>query len=162
MNAVQIIILIIAFCIILAVLVGIFLSFLPGVPLIFLVIFLYAAWSKFQFISTTTLIILASLAILSTLLNYLSSILGAKKFGASAWGVFGALTGIIFGLLFFGIFGLIIGPVIGAILFELAVHKQLKASLKAGLGAFVGFTASIFFDLVLAIIMIALFIKKVF
>ena len=43
---------------------------------------------------------------------------GAKRFGATKWGLIGGVAGAVIGL-FFGLFGLFVGPVIGAIAGEM-------------------------------------------
>src|SRR6266852_4080289 len=56
-------------------------------------------------------------------LDFLSGYFGAKYFGATKWGTFGAILGAIVGF-FFGIIGLFIGPVTGAIIGEFFAGKR--------------------------------------
>lgn len=120
-------------------LIGSVLPFIPGSPLILLGAFIYAWYTDFLVVTWGTLVILLLLTVLSQILDYLASILGAKKFGASRWGMSGAFLGGIIGLFSGGILGILIGPFIGALLLELLHGQDLPASLKIGLGTLVGF-----------------------
>lgn len=72
------------------------------------------------------------------LLDYVVPAFGAKKFNCSRWGVFGCFIGTIVGI-FFVPWGVFVGPFAGAVLGEMVAGKNLGASLKGGLGAFLGF-----------------------
>ena len=76
------------------------------------------------------------------LLDYVVPAFGAKKFNCSRWGVFGCFAGTIVGI-FFVPWGVLIGPFTGAVLGEMVAGKKLGASLKGGLGAFLGFVFGI-------------------
>src|SRR6202022_1312800 len=69
------------------------------------------------------LVILFLLTLVTYALDFLSGYFGAKYFGATKWGMFGAIIGAIVGI-FFGIIGLFIGPVIGAIAGEFIAGKR--------------------------------------
>lgn len=161
MSALQILILILAILIIIGGLIGVFIPVLPGIPLIFAGILLYAAFTKFQIISLTTVLIFLIVTLLSLFFDWAGSLLGAKKFGASPWAILGAFLGVICGLILAGPLGLILGAIVGAIIFELIYQKKFSQSIKSGLGALVGFILSIFFNFILAILMIIFFLRKV-
>src|SRR6266436_4619940 len=61
-----------------------------------------------------TIVVLVLLSLLSYVFDFLGSYFGAKYFGATKWGAFGAIIGRLIGL-FFGIIGLFVGPIIGAV-----------------------------------------------
>jgi len=71
-------------------------------------------------------------------LDYIVPAFGAKKFNCSRWGIFGCAVGTIIGI-FFVPWGVIAGPFLGAVAGELIAGKRFGASLKGGLGAFLGF-----------------------
>lgn len=101
--------------------------------------------------------IMALFLILSYVLEFLASSAGAKKFGSTKAGVWGALVGGIVGI-FFGIPGLILGPVLGAFLAETTIAKQtLKDSANASHGAFWGVVVGSLIKLVCAFFMISTF-----
>ncbi len=139
-------------------LIGSVLPFIPGSPLILLGAFIYAWYTDFLVVTWGTLVILLLLTVLSQILDYLASILGAKKFGASRWGMSGAFLGGIIGLFSGGILGILIGPFIGALLLELLHGQDLPASLKIGLGTLVGFLGGAIGKISIALTMIGIFL----
>jgi uncharacterized protein YqgC (DUF456 family) len=142
-------------------LIGSVLPFIPGSPLILLGAFIYAWYTDFLVVIWGTLVILLLLTVLSQILDYLASILGAKKFGASRWGMSGAFLGGIIGLFSGGILGILIGPFIGALLLELFHGQDLPASLKIGLGTLVGFLGGAIGKIIIALTMIGIFLVKI-
>ena len=85
----------------------------------------------------------------------------AKKFGASKYGIWGSILGMIVGLIFLPPFGLLIGAFLGAVAAELIFNDDMKKSLKAGLGVFIGTILSIFIKLGTSGVMAFYFIKAV-
>lgn len=142
-------------------LIGSALPFVPGSPLILLGAFIYAWYTDFLVVTWGTLVILLLLTVLSQILDYLASILGAKKFGASRWGMSGAFLGGIIGLFSGGILGILIGPFIGALLLEFLHGQDLPASLKIGLGTLVGFLGGAIGKIIIALTMIGIFLVKI-
>lgn len=141
---------------------GTFVPFLPGVPLIFIGIASYGWFEGFHHITPRYLVIIASLTVLSMIMDYLSSILGAKIFGSSKQGTWGALIGTFLGLFFFPPIGIFIGPLAGAIIGEIAAGNEINKALKVGLGTVAGLFSGMVFNLILAIAMIISFLIKAF
>ncbi len=78
------------------------------------------------------------LGILISWLDELFALLGAKKFGASKWGIWGAIAGML-GVLVLPGYGAILGPLVGAFVGEhFIANRDKKASLKASFGALIG------------------------
>lgn len=146
----------------LAGLIGIIIPIIPSTPLIWLGIFIYAIFNGFENITWVLLLIFAALTILSLVLDYFGGIIGAKKFGATKWGVIGSVIGAVVGIFAGGIIGMIIGPFLGAVLFELLFGKDFKTAFKSGVGTIVGFLGGAISKLVISVIMISIFIWKVF
>lgn len=82
---------------------------------------------------------------------------GAKRFGATKWGAFGAMVGALVGL-FFPFPGLIIGPIVGAIAGELLAGKRLVSAGKAGWGTLLGNLAGMIGKLAIGLVMICWFL----
>jgi uncharacterized protein YqgC (DUF456 family) len=141
----------------LAGLVGSVVPWMPGPLFILAGAVVWAFATDFQTLGWGRLAILAALALLGFLLDFLAAAIGARRYGASRWGVVGAILGAVVGL-FLGPLGLIAGCVVGAIVGELARGADLAGGVRSGLGALVGFLAGLLADLVLAITMIALFL----
>jgi uncharacterized protein YqgC (DUF456 family) len=111
-------------------------------------------------IGWTTLGILILLTLATYLLDFLGSYFGAKYFGATKWGTFGAIIGALVGL-FFGIVGLFVGPVIGAVTGEFIAGKRAIAAGKAGWGSLLGNLGGMIGKLVIALGMITIFLVTV-
>jgi len=117
----------------------------------------YALATNFQPIGAGKLLVLAGLAALAHVMEYVASALGAKKFGGSLWAAAGALLGVVVGLLF-GPLGLVVGPVAGAMAGELLKTGKVEQSVKAGVGALVGLVAGLLVRFTLAFSMVGLFL----
>jgi uncharacterized protein YqgC (DUF456 family) len=102
-----------------------------------------------------TALVLLTLA--TYLIDVLSGYFGAKYFGATKWGTFGAIIGAIGGL-FFGIIGLFVGPVIGAIAGEFIAGKRMIDAGRAGWGSLLGNIGGMIAKLVIALAMITIFL----
>jgi uncharacterized protein YqgC (DUF456 family) len=119
-------------------LVGSVLPILPGPPLSFIGIFLFALTRNFSPPLTPTLIIIMLvITIAVTGVDYLLPLIGAKKYGASKWGIYGSILGMIIGV-FFSPFGMLLGAFVGAVLVEWMVSRKEKQALRAGWGIFIG------------------------
>jgi uncharacterized protein len=104
--------------------------------------------------------ILLLLTLATYALDFLSGYFGAKYFGASKWGMFGAVIGALVGIVF-GIIGLFIGPVIGAITGEFIAGKRLIDAGRAGWGSLLGNLGGMIGKLVIALVMITIFLTTV-
>lgn len=135
---------------------GTVLPILPGPVLIPAGAALYAVATGFTPIDGWRLGILTGLAVLAYALAHPLMALGARRFGASAWAIWGALLGALVGILFAPV-GLVLGPMIGAVVGELIRTRELRQSLRSGLGALVGILFSGLVTLGLALAMVALF-----
>jgi uncharacterized protein len=136
---------------------------LPGLPSTPIVL-IAAIGHRFYFgengPSTWVLFVLGALMLFSLVMEFLASMLGAKKLGATRKGIFGAVLGAIVGL-FFGFAGIIIGPFAGAMLFELLGGRTFGESSKAGLGAVLGLIAGALGKVACCLAMIGVFTLNV-
>jgi uncharacterized protein YqgC (DUF456 family) len=107
-----------------------------------------------------TIALLVLLTLATYALDFLSGYFGAKYFGATRWGMFGAILGALVGI-FFGIVGLFIGPVIGAVLGEFIAGKRMIDAGRAGWGSLLGNLSAMIAKLVIALVMIAIFFMTV-
>ncbi len=116
---------------------GLVLPVLPGMALVFLGAIAIAAADEFTRVGPWTLALIAALAIGGSLIDYLAGLLGAKRFGASRWGLAGSLLGLVLGLPF-GLPGLVFGPAVGAVALELLRDPNARRAGQAGLGTLLG------------------------
>jgi len=103
---------------------------------------------------------LVLLTLLSYVFDFLGSYFGAKYFGATKWGAFGAILGAVVGL-FFGLIGLFVGPVIGAIAGEVIAGKRMIDAGRAGWGSLLGNVGAMLAKLIIALAMISIFLINV-
>src|SRR5438552_14240735 len=104
--------------------------------------------------------VLVLLTLATYALDFLGSYFGAKYFGATKWGTFGAIIGALVGL-FFGIVGLFVGPVIGAIAGEFIAGKRMIDAGKAGWGSLLGNLGGMIGKLAIGFAMITIFFMTV-
>jgi uncharacterized protein YqgC (DUF456 family) len=139
-------------------LIGTVLPILPGTTLILVAAILHrlmlgpekgAGWLS---LTTLSLFVVASYVI-----DFLGGWLGARRFGATRWGAWGAILGAIVGI-FFGLPGLLVGPVIGALAGELIGGKRLIDAGRAGWGALLGNLATMIGKLLIGLVMVSWFL----
>jgi len=102
---------------------------------------------------------MVALALLSHAVEFASGYFGAKYFGATRWGVIGAVIGGIVGI-FTGFLTLLVLPIVGAIAGELIAGKQLIKAGKAGWGTLLGNLAGMIGKLAIALAMVILFLMN--
>ena len=113
---------------------------LPGVPLIFAAVLVYAYVTGFEVVGALVLVVLGFFALLAFVADLLFTAYGARRFGASNWGTIGGaiggLVGALLGALFFGVgalFGLLVGSIVGVFAGEYLRRRERTSS--AGEGA---------------------------
>ncbi len=157
----EIVLWVIAFVLIIIGISGVLLPALPGVPLAF-VGFLLGAWiDKFQKVGWLAILILAFMMVLSMSLDFLTTLFGAKKMGASSLAAMGAMAGTVVGL-FFGIAGIFIGPFVGAALGEFFAKRDLMQAGKVGIGTWIGIIVGTALKLALVFLMLGVFVTAYF
>lgn len=136
---------------------GVVLPVLPGLPLTFAGMLL-AAWAgDFQQVGWMTLTVLGLLTVLSVLVDFLSTALGAQRVGASRKAIIGSIIGTFAGLLFLPI-GIFVGPFAGALIGEMLHGRELGQATKVGLATWLGLVIGMVLKVGLAFAMLALFL----
>jgi uncharacterized protein YqgC (DUF456 family) len=141
---------------------GIILPFIPGVPLVWLGLLIYAIATGFETVSILAVVIFFVLTVLTLVFDLVAPLVGLKKYRASNWSLLGAFLGFIVGIIFFNIWGVILGPIVGAFIAELIVRKDVNESLRAALAAFLGSVVGALIKILIALIMIGYFIYSFF
>ncbi|HSV14951.1 MAG TPA: DUF456 domain-containing protein [Tepidisphaeraceae bacterium] len=119
---------------------------LPGLWLMLAAAAGYAFLTHGQYLSYKTLIALLVLAAIAEIAEFVLGGAGAKKAGASKWGIVGGLVGAILGGLFLTgvipifaplstIIGICLGSFAGAFGIELALGRPIMQSVNIGYGA---------------------------
>jgi uncharacterized protein YqgC (DUF456 family) len=141
-------------------LIGCILPIIPGLPLSYVALIILSFAKDWEPFGATFLIVTGLLTALMLLLDYLVPVVGAKKFGASKYGVWGSFIGMIIGLFIFPPFGLIVGGFIGAIAGELLAGKEGDDAIRAGIGVFLGNLFNIGLKLGISGFMLFFYIKE--
>ncbi|MDA7532902.1 DUF456 domain-containing protein [Verrucomicrobia bacterium] len=140
--------------------VGSMLPAIPSTPVVFLAALGHKIYFGDNSISYLILAILGVITLFSLIMDYIASLVGARKLGATWRGVAGALIGGILGL-FLGPWGILIGPFIGALTFEMMGGRQFEEASKAGFGALLGIVAGTLGKFICAIAMASLFAANI-
>jgi uncharacterized protein len=114
----------------------------PGVAVIFFGIVLVAWADDFTRIGPVMMGALLVLTLVAMVADNVAGMFGAKRAGASGWGVFGAGVGAVVGLPF-GLIGVILGPAVGALAFEYMKNPDLARAGRAGLGGLFGYVLAV-------------------
>jgi uncharacterized protein YqgC (DUF456 family) len=136
---------------------GLLLPIVPGAPVLFLGLLLGAWAEDFHHIGFWTLLILAAMAALTYVVEFVASVVGVKKYGGSNRAMAGAALGGIVGI-FLGIPGILFGPFVGAVLGELSLQRSLDEASRAGIGTVVGMAIGMAGKFAIGIAMIGLFV----
>ena len=140
---------------------------LPGTWLILIASTGYALLTHRHYLGGGTLLILLALAVAAEIGEFALGGAGAKKAGASKWGIFGSLVGAILGGIFLSgvlpiffplstICGICLGSFGGAFAVELLLGGPVGKSLRIGFGAAVGRLMGIVGKFTVALVMTVL------
>jgi len=141
---------------------GIFLPILPGIPLAWLGLFIFAIGTGFDKISILATVLFFVFMLLTMLLDFFAPMMGAGKYRASKWGVAGSFLGFVAGIMILGFWGIILGPFIGAFLGELIARRPAHIAIKSAFGALIGFIAGTLFKVIYIFILLGFFISSLF
>ena len=141
-----------AFLLLLAGIVGAFIPVMPGPPLSYAGMLLIHFTSITAF-SSRLLITFGIITLLITLADYLLPIWGTKLGRGTRHGMWGASIGLVIGIFFFPPFGVLIGPLAGAWLAEKVNGKENREAFRSALGSFAGLLLGIVLKFTVSIAM---------
>jgi uncharacterized protein YqgC (DUF456 family) len=136
---------------------GTVLPTLPGNVLIFAGALVYAIFTEFEEVTLWVLAVLAGISIGSQVLDYVAGAYGAKRFGASKYGIWGAIIGGILGFVILNIVGLIVGVFMGAVIPEMLLGQSPRGALRVGWGSLLGFLGGTLMKFILGLVTIGIF-----
>jgi uncharacterized protein YqgC (DUF456 family) len=148
-------------CIIIGI-IGCIFPAIPGPPLGYAALILLQFAKEQPVFSKSFLVRFAVLTVIVSLIDYFLPLLGAKLYGTSKYGIWGAVIGMIAGIIFFPPFGMVLGVFIGAIIGELIAGKENSMALKAGMVTFIGRITAVFIKLSLSLVMALYFFIYLF
>jgi len=142
-------------------LIGSFLPVLPG-PLTSWLGFLILYFTSIVPMNYTFLGITLAIAILIWILDYIIPAIGTKRFGGSAYGVYGTTIGLLIGLFSPIPFGILLGAFLGAFIGEMLHDKKnTRRAFRASIGSLLGLITSATIKFTVALVYAVLFFMKV-
>ncbi|MCM1984317.1 DUF456 domain-containing protein [Lyngbya confervoides] len=130
--------------------IGVVGAFVPGLPGMTLILACVMIWGLIHGFSTIGIALAATIGlwVLSFGVDFLATLWGMQKAGASKWGQIGAIIGMVAGFLGLlptlpiggplgPLIGIFIGPLLGALIGEYLYCRNLKTACKAALGVLV-------------------------
>lgn len=130
---------------------------LPGLLYMFIISLIFGFVDKFAHIQLWELGVLAGIALISMINDYMSGLLGAKYGGAAQKSMLYGIIGMIIGLIIFPPFGGLVGVFIGILLAEIIRGNSQEKAVRAATGGLVGSIVGMVITLILAIIFLFLF-----
>ena len=129
---------------------GTVLPALPGTALVLAGIVLGAWIDDFVHVGPVTLVVVALIAVLAWVLEYVAGLLGARRAGASRQALVGAALGTVAGLMM-GLVGVLFMPLVGAAVGEYLARRAdadahgraLRVGVATWLGIMVGMIAKV-------------------
>jgi len=137
---------------------GTLLPAMPGSPLIFLAVLVAYFNDSSARIGSGTIIVTGVLMLISFVVDFAATAMGAKRMGASRLAIFGAALGTLVGI-FFLLPGLIFGPFIGALIGEFICTGNFCKAGQVGVATWIGLLVGTAarFGIGLAMVMIIIF-----
>lgn len=136
---------------------GTVLPALPGIAFVFGGILLAAWIDDFTRVSGVTVGIVAALAVIGFLVDYVAAALSAKRAGASRQGLIGAALGTVAGV-FTGFIGLIFLPLAGAAIGEYLAHRDALKAGQVGVATWIGLLLGAVAKVTIVFVMIGAFV----
>ena len=140
---------------------GCVLPVIPGPLVAFLSLVIMDLAKDWQAFPMTFLLVMGIIALLlSLLLDYLVSLAGARKYGASRAGLWGSVIGMLIGVIFFPPLGIFLGALVGAVVAEVLVGKKTGQAMRVGWGIFLGNMVGIVIKFAYCLMVLFFYIKE--
>jgi len=136
---------------------GTVLPALPGTALILAGIVLGAWIDGYTRVGWGTLSVVAVLAVLAWVLDYVAGLMGARRAGASRQALVGAALGTVAGV-FTGLVGLLFMPLVGAAIGEYMARRDHQQAVRVGVSTWLGIMAGLAAKVVLGFVMVGVFV----
>ncbi len=142
--------------------IGLIYPIIPSVLFLFVAFILYGFLFSFEPFNWLFWLVQGVFVLLLLGADYITNLIGVKKFGGTKAGVWGSTIGLLVGPFVVPVAGILIGPFIGAVVAELIVHKKaLKEAIKVGFGSVIGFISSVITKGAIQLVMILYFLLYV-
>jgi uncharacterized protein len=131
--------------------IGIIAPVLPSTPLIAVGAVIYGFMTGFERLSVGGVVWVVALALVAQVADYLTGMVGARRYGASTAGVWGGIIGSLLGLVVFPPFGFLPGALLGAVAAELLANRGAAEAMRSGWGTLLGTLAGVVIKVVIVI-----------
>ena len=138
-------------------LVGTVVPALPGIPCIFFGIVLIAWAGSFEDIGWVSLTLAGVLTVVGMAIDWVAQAMGAKKAGATKYGMAGALVGTFLGLML-GLWGILFMPLVGAFVGEFLAQGNVRTAGAVGFASWLGMMAGAAIKVAIAFTLIGVLI----
>lgn len=139
--------------------VGLIYPIIPSVVFIVGGFLLYGAFFSFEPFNWFFWLVQGLFVVLLFGADFVTNMIGIKKYGGSKVGVWGSTIGLLVGPFIIPFLGIIIGPFLGAILAEwLFNKKEFNEAIKIGFGSVIGFISSVVTKGIIQALMIGYFV----
>ncbi|WP_420627423.1 DUF456 domain-containing protein [Candidatus Leptofilum sp.] len=142
-------------------LVGTLIPIIPGVLLMWVIVFIYALVDGFTAVSTTSFIIISLITLVTGTSDIWLTLFGTKKGGASVKSMLIGTVGAVVGSFLLPIVGTIAGYIGGLLLGEYWQHGDWEVAKKAGFGGLAGWGVATVIQFVGGIFIFAIFLWQV-
>ncbi len=142
--------------------IGTVLPFLPGVPVSWFGLLVFAYATGFAVVTWKALWIFLGFTLLTFAIDFIAPLIGAKQYQASKYGIFGAMLGFLSGFILLGPIGIFIGPIFGAVAGEVISGKSGDEAMLSSRGLLLGFLAGGAIKLSLIFVMLGYLIFALF
>lgn len=144
-------------------LIGAVIPIVPGLIVIWAAILAYAAFfDHWQAIHPLIFVLITLIVVVFSTADLWLPMLGAKKTGASGKGMLLGIVGAIVGTFLLPVVGTIIGYIVGILVAEFMRHREARPALKSSFGALLGWGIGTLLELVGCILVILIFVVRVF
>jgi uncharacterized protein len=137
-------------------LIGTVLPAVPGVILVFAGVIVGAWIDDFTKVPVWAVVLIGVLAVIAWVTDYVATLFGAKKAGASTLALLGAAIGTVLGI-FMGLIGVLFMPLVGAALGQYLSEKNSKNAAKVGIATWLGLLVGTVVKIALVFMMLGIF-----
>ncbi|MCA9917042.1 MAG: DUF456 domain-containing protein [Anaerolineales bacterium] len=142
-------------------LIGTLIPIIPGVLLMWVIVFLYALVDGFTAVSTFSFIVISLIALITGTSDIWLTLFGTKKGGASVKSMLIGTVGALVGSFVFPIVGTIAGYIGGLLLGEYWRHGDWEIAKKAGIGGLAGWGIATIIQFIGGIFIFVIFLWQV-
>jgi hypothetical protein len=142
-------------------LIGTLIPIIPGVLLMWVIVFAYAWVDGFTAVSITSIIVISFIALVTGTSDVWLTLFGARKGGASVRSMLIGTMGAVVGSFIFPIVGTIAGYIAGLLLGEYWQHGDWEIAKKAGFGGLAGWGIATVIQFIGGIFIFVIFLWQV-